>query len=385
MHFESWEVTLPTKRELGIGYLAGAGVALILSLLGYVLFTHESILVVFVSVFISIGLFATIVYIGYLFLDVDLPGNFVWNVARWTAVGFAVAILLSFLIGFGQDYLPSGALVPSLLVITIATGGLIGTLLGVITGLREQHLRMREVTQRNTVMNRVLRHNIRNDMNVIMGHAEILQRSLNGQDPRALEAIMQTAREVTRLSTAAQRIDELGTNPNRRRVNVSETVRDCVDTVADLYPETTVTTALPEDAWISASPLLRFALMNVIENAIEHNDTTPELAITVIKKEYPDEILIQIADNGPGITAHERDILFADREEPTHHGSGLGLWLVKWFTDQYDGTLRFEDNDPRGTIVCMTFPAADEATPSRTADENIATPAIEQFVGQSDE
>ncbi len=385
MAFESWEEALPTKRELGIGYLAGAGLSLILSLLGYVIYTQESILVVFVSVFISIGLFATIVYIGYLFLDVELPGDFVWNVARWTAVGFAVAILLSFSIGFGQDYLSSGALIPSLLVITIATGGLIGTLLGVITGLREQHLDMREVTQRNTVMNRVLRHNIRNDMNVIQGHAEILQSKLNGQDPRPLEAIIQTAQDVTRLSTAAQRIDELGTNPNRLCVNVADTIRECVDTVNEIYPETAVNTDLAENAWISASPLLRFAVMNVIENAIEHNDTTPELDITVTTSDPAGDIVIKIADNGPGISAHERKILFADREDPTHHGSGLGLWLVKWFTDQYGGELWFENNEPRGTIVCLAFPATDAPSPSNRDGEALATPGIEQFASRSNE
>lgn len=362
--------TLPTKRDLGIGYLAGVGCALTLSLLGYIWVTHESVLVVFISVFIAIALFATIVYIGYLFLEIDLSEAFVWNVAQWTAFGFGIAVLLSFAIGFSQTFLPSSALVPSLLVITIATGGLIGTLLGVITGLRKQHIRMREVTQRNTVMNRVLRHNIRNDMNVILGHTDLLAEKFAAPDDSSIQAIETTANSVVRLSKAAKHIDELTTSRTQNPIHVSSTIRDCITTVGEMFPEATFHTDIPDDVWVAAGPMIRSAIVNLFENSVEHNDSDPIITVSVERIEAdPDRVRISIADNGPGIPSHQQEVLHAEREEPIRHGNGLGLWLVKWFTDQYNGTLRFAENKPRGAIVQIELPAADPpSNPSSAPD-----------------
>lgn len=373
------EETLITKRDLGIGYLAGVGFALTLSLLGYIWVTHESILVVFISVFIAIALFGTIVYIGYLFLEINLSDSFVWNVAQWTAFGFGIAVLLSFAISIGQAFLPSSALVPSLLVITIATGGLIGTLLGVITGLRTQHVRMREVTQRNTVMNRVLRHNIRNDMNVILGHIDLLSDKYETSNDRSIQAIETTANSVVRLSKAAKHIDELTTNRTETPVHLSSTIRDCMETVGEMFPHASFHTDIPDDLWVAAGPMIRSALVNLLENSVEHNDSEPVIEVTAEPiVSNPKQVRISIADNGPGIPVHQREVLHAEREKPIRHGNGLGLWLVKWFTDQYEGTLEFEDNKPRGTIVHMDLPTADPpANPPDASDTPTNIP--EQF------
>ena len=64
-----------------------------------------------------------------------------------------------------------------------------------------------------------------------------------------------------------------------------------------------------------------------------------------------DTIVIEIADDGPGIPDAEIQPLEAGRETPLEHTSGLGLWLSQWIISLSGGTLSFEENDPRGTIA----------------------------------
>jgi len=63
-----------------------------------------------------------------------------------------------------------------------------------------------------------------------------------------------------------------------------------------------------------------------------------------------------IADNGPGISDHETAVLNRDKETDLQHGSGIGLWLVKWGTESFGGAVIFE-TDGTGTRVRITLPA----------------------------
>lgn len=97
-------------------------------------------------------------------------------------------------------------------------------------------------------------------------------------------------------------------------------------------------------------------MAEIIRNAIEHNDQqTPEISITVSSRD--DEVEVSVADNGPGIPDVERQIVNEERAiSQLEHASGLGLWLVSWVVRRTDGSIEFEDNQPRGTIARIRVP-----------------------------
>jgi hypothetical protein len=51
-------------------------------------------------------------------------------------------------------------------------------------------------------------------------------------------------------------------------------------------------------------------------------------------------------------------VLETDSESQLEHLSGFGLWLVNWVLSVSGGSLAFEDNNPRGTVVRLALPAA---------------------------
>ena len=56
-----------------------------------------------------------------------------------------------------------------------------------------------------------------------------------------------------------------------------------------------------------------------------------------------DTVELAVADNGPGIPETEQRVLADEAQiSPLSHGSGLGLWLVKWLTESYGGSLAID-------------------------------------------
>ncbi|WP_253739166.1 histidine kinase N-terminal 7TM domain-containing protein [Halohasta salina] len=226
---------------------------------------------------------------------------------------------------------------------------------GVIITARDVTERLRN-QQRRQVMNRVLRHDLRNDMNVVVGHAEILVEALDSERVRHAETIRQKASSLVDLGEKVRKIDQRlhGRDRELQEVDLSRIVEDEVRSVHQSYPETSIRTRI-EGVSIWGDTLVRAAVENLIENAIEHNDhESPE--IDVVVTETDDRVELVVSDNGPGIPEAERRVITAGIETPLEHISGLGLWLVKWIVEGMDGDFEIEDNEPRGSVVTLSFP-----------------------------
>jgi K+-sensing histidine kinase KdpD len=98
-------------------------------------------------------------------------------------------------------------------------------------------------------------------------------------------------------------------------------------------------------------------LRELVENAVEHGpDETPRVAVWGGVE--ADEVVVHVADEGPGIHPQEIEAVRADVETPLHHGSGLGLWLVTWGVHQLGGEVSFDERATGGTVVTLRVPAA---------------------------
>ena len=79
--------------------------------------------------------------------------------------------------------------------------------------------------------------------------------------------------------------------------------------------------------------------------------------MVVTTETTPEEVSIIIADDGEGIPESELVAVTAEKETPLEHGSGIGLWVMKWLTEESGG--RFDVRaDSSGTVVRMRLPRA---------------------------
>ena len=217
--------------------------------------------------------------------------------------------------------------------------------------------------QRLTVFNRLLRHNFRNRLDVIKGHAERLADRTEGDHA---ETVVTAADRLATLGTRARRIDQLvARDPKPTTVDVVAVVDELLESVAAAESETTIETALPDTAeLLTDAETLRTTLVSPLENAVKYADSTVQVSVT----STPAGCRVVISDDGPGIPAAELDSLAAGTETDLQHGRGLGLWQLKWGVDALNGDLAFETDG--GTTVRIELPALGDNSDERNPDAN---------------
>ncbi|MFB6196406.1 MAG: ATP-binding protein [Haloplanus sp.] len=347
-----------------MSYFLGTGFGLIASLAGYFVIVDGPTTIRSLGTFTALGFSGSLPYLGYWLGHSDLSDSEVWTVARWCGLGIGVATLLivvAILLGVGARI---ELQFPHLFVNLIALGGVLGALTGLIRQLGRKNDRVAQLNQRNTVLNRVLRHNVRNDINVITGHLDLIASELDGERADLLEPIRRKSNEIIEMSRAARHIQSIENLDEDPAVDLIPYIETQIQTVRETHPSIAITTDLPEQAWADVGPLVQTVIDNLLENAIEHNDRQPRIHVAV--ETAPDAVTVEVADNGPGIPEQELCALTGEESDQITHGSGLGLWLVLWFVENADGTLSFERNQPRGTKVRMTLPATRDGPSTAT-------------------
>lgn len=235
---------------------------------------------------------------------------------------------------------------------------------------------LRDVTARTTrkqhleVFNRVLRHNLRNDMTVVNGHAEMIaSRAEDDAIVDSAESILQTGRELTSLAQTVRETE--GTlnvdEPTDGETRLAPLVADVLAAATSDRDRPTCRSDVPDGVVVEARKRpLRLALSHLVENAIEHNDNeSPTVRISAEydrDETYP--LRVSIADDGPGIPELELQTIEAGVETPLQHSTGIGLWIVRWVVTVLGGKLEFSERPSRGTIVSIHLPAAHETRPA---------------------
>jgi signal transduction histidine kinase len=216
----------------------------------------------------------------------------------------------------------------------------------------------RDVTQRKerqqqlSLLNRVLRHNLRNDLNVVLGEADTIHSRASGTVADSAGQIIQKGEELLQTAEVEREIVELlRKQPESRELAVRPLLGQIISTVASDHPEAVLDIDCPDGISIRATREFGEAVRELVTNAVEHNDDqSPEVTVTV--EQRADTTRIEVADTGPRIPEMERDVLVGRGERtPLYHGTGLGLWFVELVVSRSGGTITFEENSPTGNIV----------------------------------
>ena len=216
------------------------------------------------------------------------------------------------------------------------------------------------------LQNRVLRHNLRNDLTVVRGHArEIVDRADDGLADHA-ERIVDVTDGLLATGERARRLRRAADEPGEAvRIDLGELLPEVVAEVCERHPDADVAIAGSPDATVFASHRLRAALVELGVNACEHAGETPTVRYAVRTDPDDDTVEIAVTDDGPGLPAMERRVIEGGVETPTSHGQGLGLWLVNWVVTAVGGRLAATVDD--GTTVTVSLRDGDADPPSRAA------------------
>jgi len=210
---------------------------------------------------------------------------------------------------------------------------------------RERHL---------DVLHRVLRHNLRNDLTVILGMAsKIIEQADDPEIESTAAKIKRTADDLSQLSDEAKTIEKvLGETAALQPVGLRRLADEVATNCAARFENASITTDVPAGLPVRANDKLRIVLRSLVDNAIRHNDSAEPRATVSASATGDGTVRLAVRDNGPGIPADEQRIIVDDEQiTPLNHGSGLGLWLVKWIVDSYGGRVDIDTPANGGTVV----------------------------------
>lgn len=255
---------------------------------------------------------------------------------------------------------------------------------------------MRDITaekerqQNLNVLNRVLRHNLRNDLNVLMGRTEQILSGLSslttadtqpaGQQHEAgpdssdetrisrlkeqAQSVMKKSTDLLSLAETVRRYNNLTTDteviePTQLKPLLTQVVTD----KEAAHPTATIRLQCPAKLTVRCTPQhLQKALGEIVENSISHTEAdNPTVDITATHAES-ERVQICVRDRGPGIEDTELATLQNRTESPLNHGSGLGLWFVSRLIARQNGDISVSEAEGEGTVVTVRLPEEREAT-----------------------
>ena len=213
--------------------------------------------------------------------------------------------------------------------------------------------------QRDTLLfvNELLRHNVLNGMQIILGNTDLLREHTDEAGQPYLNTNEQRAKTAVELvQNVRALVKSVSDETSLQEVSLSSIVAAEVESLRSTYPSVTVETEVSPDVDVVADELLGSVFGNLLTNAVNHHESDdPQIAVTV--DEEPAQAVVRIADDGPGIPDAEKETVFEPGEQGDGSvGQGLGLYLVDTLVSRYGGAIHLEDNDPSGTVAVVELP-----------------------------
>jgi len=222
-------------------------------------------------------------------------------------------------------------------------------------------------TQRNNlkVLNQVVRHDIRNDLQIIQGYTKMLTEtgSLSETQQQYLSWVRESTTNAVELTTTARDLSDvmLQEDTGVEATSLKQTLETQIDRLRSSQNDIALTVrgSLPQ-VDVCADELLGAVFRNILNNAVQHNNkAVPEITIRTHVDE--ETVTIRIADNGRGISEPRKEKIFAQGNQGLEsEGTGIGLYLVRTLVDRYDGEIWVEDNEPEGSIFAVELQHTDQ-------------------------
>jgi len=214
------------------------------------------------------------------------------------------------------------------------------------------------------VLHRVLRHNLRNDLNVIEGYTERIEPRIDSDDGREMcDRIFRECDELVRYTEQAARIRRISArDPSTIAVDAVDVVSRLVEDHELLADRATVRTDLPGSAPVAVNHMFERALGELVTNAVVHASGDPTVSIAVVPDASPEGLtLIEVSDDGPGTPEYVQRVFSGPVDDQLLHLDGLGLWFVYLTVVASDGEFEIDSEPGAGTTVRLWVP-----TPSRS-------------------
>jgi signal transduction histidine kinase len=188
----------------------------------------------------------------------------------------------------------------------------------------------------------LLRHDLRNDIGVIVGNTEILKMTMPERE-ESLEQIIKSTEAVC--SRMMNLLNAFGRAAKLADTDSVAMIKNIAERAKEVSTNMNVIVNIAENAQgirIPESKLLPLVFDNLLRNAAVHAGNNPTVEISLSRMDGFLRILV--LDDGPGVATEIKDSLF--QKGVSTRGGGLGLYLSKHVVETIGGGIRLLDSEP---------------------------------------
>jgi signal transduction histidine kinase len=198
-------------------------------------------------------------------------------------------------------------------------------------------------------LTRVLTHDIRNDLSVVVGWADVLRDAVDEDDEEVLDRILDNGRQTLELTDVARDAVEIIVGDGTEKVEptrLEPVLRRAVQTRRETFGDAVVEVDEVPTCRVAANSLLGSVFRNLLNDAVaNHAGTDP--AVRVAGERDGDTVRVRVEGGAADPDGRRRRALGeSDLDSPA---TGISLFLVKTLVDAYGGDVRVEDDD--ATVV----------------------------------
>jgi two-component system nitrogen regulation sensor histidine kinase NtrY len=203
-------------------------------------------------------------------------------------------------------------------------------------------------------------HEIKNPLTPMRLSVQSFERKFNPKDENIKEKLAEYSQtliqQIDVMSAIASAFSDFAKMPTQKKEEIE--VISVVKLALDIFNEKSVkyqTKEVELYAFLDKTQLIRI-VTNLVKNALQatENQENPLINIEVISEESTIKIIV--SDNGKGISAEVKDLIFEPKFTTKSSGMGLGLPMIKNIIEAYDGIISFTSNKDVGTVFTVVLP-----------------------------
>lgn len=226
-----------------------------------------------------------------------------------------------------------------------------------------------QVEQLKTNFMSLISHDLKTPIAKIQGMAERALSNPTNLENEQKESLNSILRSSEQLSSFISNILDL-TRIETKKISLQKSSKDLNQIIEDVTKSLKyladekkveiVTNLEPLFSIKCDAHLIKQALTNLVENALKYSPNDGKVIIN--SAEIDDMIKVSITDNGPGLTEFDKENVFSKFYRGKNHhnhsvkGTGLGLYLVKYFIELHGGKVEVESKQGDGSTFWFTLP-----------------------------
>ncbi|KAA0001683.1 MAG: PAS domain S-box protein [Thermoplasmata archaeon] len=226
----------------------------------------------------------------------------------------------------------------------------------IVEGIIHDITQRKKAEEEAEFYNSLLRHDLGNKSQIILGYLELLQKyDFGGKEKELLQKALEAVRASNELISKVRFLHQIEEDEKVRSIDVDKVIKKVVQAYKGEAEKKGMEIKYSK-AGIKARAGILFEEMvaNIVENAINHSKGS---ILEISAKDEGEFCCISIEDDGKGIPdSMKRNIFNKKFKGKGSKGSGLGLYIVKKLAEKYGGKIEVKDGRKKGTRFDIYLP-----------------------------